>query len=767
MTTRKAATEQGWKLGWSYLPLTGKIPASKGWREWPRETLQQALLYAQNNIGIRTGDPSGGLVVIDLDTEDHGLTFPETVTVLTANGKHLYFHSTATIGNSAGKLAEGVDVRGTGGYVVAVGSIHPDTQEPYIYAPGLDPASVAVAPLPWDIEGKLIKRPATAPPMQTAANATRYALGALHSACDAVHAAREGTRNATLNEQAFALARFVAAGELDRGKMKQRLMQASTQPQSETSKVIDAAIDARLRAGSPETSPLPPSQRPETRPDDTPVALKTTGKPLVLCPGVHHFPDGPDVEVGQDQFARDALSSLPPGALYRMGSLVVEIAGRQGLQEVNVVQGDRMRIIIDTHMRVVRKERMGKKPPFHYRDSFKPCSKDMAGVALAAAVDNDILRDLHLYTRYPVYDKTWRLSKPGWHDGVYYDKPSAIVTAEPQPGTLADLLADFPFRDAIDLENFISLLVTPMIKPAITGNTPMFVIKSSLPRTGKTKLAEQVLGGVYLGEETPAMQWSTSEDERDKRILSVLRQGGTLLHIDNVARYLDSPALASLVTAKKYSGRVLGQSKMITLDNTLTIVATANNPQASGEIVRRTVPITLQPSTDSPELRKDFQHPDLFPFVLSRRPQVLAYVQAMVDRWLQSGKPSLGTVRMGGFESWVAAMSGIMWLSGYKTWMQNWRGWIAEADPEGEDMKSLLAAWWGRFKNKVVPAREIIKIAKELDLFGEILGAQRSQRGELSAFGSNVLVKYTMSPIGQWRIVKSAREYYLEEWKHE
>lgn len=95
------------------------------WHAWP-----------DANVAILTGAVSD-LVVIDLDNngkageanfralaEQHG-GVPSTMTVRTGNGLHLYFrHPGVPIKNSVCKLAEGVDVKADGGYVVAPPSMH-------------------------------------------------------------------------------------------------------------------------------------------------------------------------------------------------------------------------------------------------------------------------------------------------------------------------------------------------------------------------------------------------------------------------------------------------------------------------------------------------------------------------------------------------------------------------------------------------------------------------------------------------------------------
>ena len=90
---------------------------TKWWTQFPRA-----------NIGVVTGSSSGGLVVIDFDPRHGGtavgLNLPGSLKVITGNGWHLWFRSSQSVRNSAGKLGPGIDVRGNGGYVVAPPSKH-------------------------------------------------------------------------------------------------------------------------------------------------------------------------------------------------------------------------------------------------------------------------------------------------------------------------------------------------------------------------------------------------------------------------------------------------------------------------------------------------------------------------------------------------------------------------------------------------------------------------------------------------------------------
>lgn len=102
---------------------------SKWWTQWPAA-----------NIGIATGQASGGICVIDQDekngehgidtfnkwVDDNSLYIDDTWESETASGgRHTFFKSTIPVRTRVGWL-DGVDIRGDGGYVVAPPSVLAD-----------------------------------------------------------------------------------------------------------------------------------------------------------------------------------------------------------------------------------------------------------------------------------------------------------------------------------------------------------------------------------------------------------------------------------------------------------------------------------------------------------------------------------------------------------------------------------------------------------------------------------------------------------------
>ena len=151
--------------GWSVLPLRPKD--KRPILDW--EPLQQARPSAEDvanwfrrwhtaNVGIVTGEISN-LIVLDVDPKHGGDaslarleqrfgSLPATIESVTGGGgRHLYFaHPGGFVRNRIG-LAQGIDLRGDGGYIVAPPSVHPSGKL-YAWASGRSPEEIELAPLP-------------------------------------------------------------------------------------------------------------------------------------------------------------------------------------------------------------------------------------------------------------------------------------------------------------------------------------------------------------------------------------------------------------------------------------------------------------------------------------------------------------------------------------------------------------------------------------------------------------------------------------------
>jgi hypothetical protein len=245
----------GWhKPGWPCDGKRGKHPACK----WSRDStdnpdvIRAAVGRGLRNVGLDCG--KSGLLIVDEDVPgaftmyagSAGQVIPETFTVATAQGRHLYFRQPPDpLGNGTGALPDGIDIRGRGGFVVAPGSVH---QTGVLYTPA-DPG-VPIAPVPeWLVS--VLRSPAEVHRTWPPAGRERQAAAPvrLRGVLAVVLDAQPGQRNSRLYWASCRAAEMVATGELDRAVAVQVLGEAGEATglgPSEVQATIDSALKGVL-----------------------------------------------------------------------------------------------------------------------------------------------------------------------------------------------------------------------------------------------------------------------------------------------------------------------------------------------------------------------------------------------------------------------------------------------------------------------------------------------------------------------------------------
>jgi putative DNA primase/helicase len=250
------------KLGLWGFPISNdgtKQPCLK-WKNFqdrppsPDELADWRKKYRYAGVGIPTGIATG-ILVIDPDY-DNAISYlesrgiPKTWTVRTRRGRHYYFiHPDFVVTNSAGRIADHVDVRGRGGFVVAPGSLGKDGFI-YEWEPGFSPDDVTLADLPdWLLDLLRPKHQPERPPVKPrkfTGTTTAYARKALEGELARLSNAADGTRNDTAAKVAFNLGNLVAGGELHDGVVRIALYQiADAWPNAtKTRNTIDRGLEA-------------------------------------------------------------------------------------------------------------------------------------------------------------------------------------------------------------------------------------------------------------------------------------------------------------------------------------------------------------------------------------------------------------------------------------------------------------------------------------------------------------------------------------------
>ncbi|MGL5823783.1 MAG: bifunctional DNA primase/polymerase [Nocardioides sp.] len=209
-----------------------------------------------------------GADVLTLLAARHQIVIPATYTVRTiSGGTHLYYTAPpgARITNSAGRLGWLIDIRATGGYVVAP----PTTITGHTYTV-LDDRPPAALPawithhLTTDPHQPPINRSAAPPPRQTGSTGRTggYVAAAVAGETRKIREAIPGTRNHTLFVASVALGQLVAGNALNQTDARAALLDAAAAHARHgfTRHEAEATITSGLTAGArePRTPPTTP-----------------------------------------------------------------------------------------------------------------------------------------------------------------------------------------------------------------------------------------------------------------------------------------------------------------------------------------------------------------------------------------------------------------------------------------------------------------------------------------------------------------------------
>jgi hypothetical protein len=157
---------------------------------------------------------------------------------------------------------------------------------------------------------------------------------------------------------------------------------------------------------------------------------------------------------------------------------------------------------------------------------------------------------------------------------------------------------------------------------------------------------------IAYGVEPHAITAGHSEAELDKRVTALLLAGDQTLFIDNVnARVLDCDTLASATTETHTSVRPLGRSDVVRIRSRSFVALTGNGLTLSGDLVRRFIPVDIDPGMEMPSTRQ-FRGDHLSTVRQNRK--VLLAAALTILRWGRQKGSSLPEGQpMGSYSQWA------------------------------------------------------------------------------------------------------------------
>ena len=317
------------------------------------------------------------------------------------------------------------------------------------------------------------------------------------------------------------------------------------------------------------------------------------------------------------------------------------------------------------------------------------------------------------------------LDRPGYDPatGLFYVPARGLkpptVPSNPTPAELAaavalidETIGDFPYADAASRANAFALMLTPVLRPAIVGNTPLCLIDKPQAGTGASLLAEAV-SILATGRQAAMMTAPADDSEWRKRITAALLEGATVVTIDNVETTLQSASLAAALTSSTWKDRVLGQSATVVVSQRATWLATGNNIRLGGDMPRRCYWIRLDAQTAQPWRRQDFRHPGLIGWVTENRGRLLGALLTLARSWYAAGSPPAADLApLGSFESWTRTVGGVLAHAGITGFLGNLDALYERVDEEGQQWQRFLETWADVIGASPLTVAELLKRLK-------------------------------------------------------
>lgn len=280
---------------------------------------------------------------------------------------------------------------------------------------------------------------------------------------------------------------------------------------------------------------------------------------------------------------------------------------------------------------------------------------------------------------------------------------------------LVDLFADFPFdgcsraenvaNPGASLTNFIGLLLTPFVSPIIDDVVPAHLLTKPAPGTGASLLAE-ACQLVIDGKTDLRPPLSRNEDERRKALFTALQTQKNFLVYDNVAGEMDSATIASFLTSREWTDRILGRTGERTVRNASATIWTGINPGFSPELQRRISLIKLDAKMANPGERDPSTFKvqgDFKTYIRQHRGEIIAACLTLVKHWIQSGKKNASGRPLASFERWHWTIGGILEAAGLTHFQGNRDELAIVTGGDGNPMQKLVQAWYSAASDRLTP----------------------------------------------------------------
>jgi hypothetical protein len=366
------------------------------------------------------------------------------------------------------------------------------------------------------------------------------------------------------------------------------------------------------------------------------------------------------------------------------------------------------------------------------------------------------------------YDRSTRL----WCCEV----PSIEVPKRPHRGgaeaalqLLRHAFRTFPFTDAVrqfdptlrievvdpnrspgrDESAFLAALLTAVCRASLWLAPGFLIVAPAVSGSGTGKgLLVRAICAIAFGIRPRAFTSGRDRQELDKRLAAELVEAAPALFLDNVnSAVLRSDTLASLRTERPARVRVLGETRMVSLNSSAFVAVTGNGLTVSEDLARRFIPCELDARCEDPETRP-FSH-GFLEEIESRRSELWTAVLT-VWRWgrqsdsLKHGRP------LGSFEGWCEWVRDPLLTLGCADPVERIEA-LKTKDPQRQRIAELFEVWWDNHGEAPVKIANLAEpVQKVIDPQGRGRQFIASYLGNLEGTRAAGFVLSRQHPAGKW-----------------
>lgn len=377
----------------------------------------------------------------------------------------------------------------------------------------------------------------------------------------------------------------------------------------------------------------------------------------------------------------------------------------------------------------------------------------------------------------PIVTSQGRLiTEPGYdaESGIYYAAEPGCLPQINSAATKEDalealkwindeILVDFPFADDASKAAAISVAILPFVRHLINGQTPLYLLEKPTAGTGATTLG-LALCYPFTGKEIPVTTWTSHEDERRKQITAHLASGGGPIFYDNMSGYINSDVLASALTIKNWSDRILATSKQVEFPINSIWLATGNNPEFHAQILRRIASIRLVTLLEDPSQRSGWRHADLLDWVSKHRKEFVEKILTIVMAWLNLGMPLFQGKPLASYVSWSSVMGGILEFLEVPGFLANVDMKKAAMDNETQVIREFIEGWWEDCEGSPKAPTDILVDFSAMEVAG--CWDAPTRQGQVTKVGRWMAhLKDRVFVVGATtlQVTHNGRKYYLKE----